>query len=250
MAMRKKSISFGLVNIPIELNPIIINNDTAFNQLHKKCGSRIKYQKICPHCKVETKTSDIIKGYEYVDDKYITFTTEDLNKLKLANDSLIEIISFVDLEEIDPIYFEKSYYLTTKNNKAFELFKSALNQVGKVALGKTVLGTKFYYVILRLELNHLILNTLYFEEEINLDETSDELKKFSKEEMELATKLIAAMSGKFEPNKYKDEYQDRIKKAIKQKANGKKIEKVKGKTKESITDLMKALKMSLKEVKK
>ncbi|MFA7121344.1 MAG: Ku protein, partial [Bacilli bacterium] len=150
----------------------------------------------------------------------------------------------------DPIFLEKSYYLTTKTNKAFELFKEALKKENKVALAKTVIGTKFYYVILRLENNNFILNTLYFEEEINIEDENKTDIKFKKEEIDMAIKLIQAMSGKFEPQKYKDEYQDKIKKAIERKINGKEIIKTKDKPKESVTDLMQALKKSLKEVKK
>ena len=125
-----------------------------------------------------------------------------------------------------------------------------MNKEKKVALAKTVIGTKFYYVILRVENNNLILNTLYFEEEINLDEEKSKPNNFSKEEMDMATKLIKAMSAKFEPEKYKDEYQDKIKEAIEQKIDGKEITKTKEAPQKSVNDLMKALKMSLKEVKK
>lgn len=250
MASIKKAISFGLVNIPVELNTVVINNDTSFNQLHKKCGSRIKYQKICPNCNIEVKNQDIVKAYEYTADKYITFSDEDFDKLKLSNKEPIEIVSFINLDDVDPIFLEKSYYLTTKTNKAFELFKEALKKENKVALAKTVIGTKFYYVILRLENNNFILNTLYFEEEINIEDENKTDIKFKKAEIDMAIKLIQAMSGKFEPQKYKDEYQDKIKKAIERKINGKEIIKTKDKPKESVTDLMQALKKSLKEVKK
>lgn len=250
MAKIKKAISFGLVHIPVELNTVIVNNDTSFNQLHEKCGTRIKYQKICPHCNKEVQNNEILKAYEYTNDRYITFSEDDLDKIKLSRDTPIEIVSFVNLDEIDSIYLEKSYYLTTKTNKAFKLLKEALKKEKKVALAKTVIGTKFYYVILRLENNNLILNTLYFNEEIDIEDEDENNIKFTKEEIDIAIKLIKAMTGKFEPQKYKDEYQDKIKKAIEQKINGKEIVKSKEKPKESITDLMTALKKSLKEIKK
>lgn len=248
--MAKKAISFGLVHIPIEINPVIYNNDKAFNQLHKKCGERIKYQKICPHCDVEVKSKDIIKGYEYTPDKYVTFTDDDFDKLKLSSNTPIEIISFVNLKEIDPIYFEKSYQISTKNSsKAFSLFKEALNKEKKAALATTVIGTKFYYCIIRFEKSKLFLNTLFFDEEINtLEDESDE--KITTKELDLAIQLIKAMTGKFEPDKYKDQYQDNITKAIEEKISGKEITKVKGKTPKSVNDLMTALKKSIKETKK
>ena len=105
------NINFALVNIPIVMNPIIKNNDTSFNQLHEKCGNRINYIKYCSKCKTKIKEEEIIKGYEYERDKYITFSHDELNKLKPENEKTIDIISFIPLSEIDPIYFEKSYDL-------------------------------------------------------------------------------------------------------------------------------------------
>ena len=116
--MKKTSISFGLVNIPVEMNPVIKNNDINFNQLHKKCLSRIKYVKYCPHCKKDVKQNDIIRGYEFKKDDYVTLTNEEFNKLKAEDEKTIEIIGFVNLNEIDPIYFEKSYVLKTNSKIA------------------------------------------------------------------------------------------------------------------------------------
>ena len=148
--MKKTSISFGLVNIPVAINPIIKNNDISFNQLHKKCNSRIKYVKYCPHCKKEVKQADIIRGYEYQSDKYITLTDEEFDRLKSEDEKTIEVVGFINLNEVDPVYYEKSYVVTVNNkNKAYSLFKEALLKTKKVALAKTVIGTKFYYVILR-----------------------------------------------------------------------------------------------------
>ncbi len=247
MAYYKTAISFGLVNIPVTLNPIIKDNDTSFNMLHKKCGERVKYIKYCPHCNEEVKIKDLVKGYKYSDDNYITFDDKDFDKLKSDEDKTIEIISFVNLKEIDPIYFEKSYYLKTKDkSKAFSLFKSALQKQGKVAIAKTVLGNKSYYVILRFGHHNIIMSTLFYEEEIRLDEESTE-EKFTEKEMNLALKLIESMSGKFKPETYHDEYQDKIKDAIDKKVSGKKIPKVKGKKRESVKDLMEALEKSIKK---
>jgi len=249
MPSRKTAISFGLVNIPVELNPVIKNNDTAFNMLHQKCGSRIKQQRVCPHCEEEVKISDIIKGYQYTNDKYITFTEDDFAKLQVQSDNTLEIIAFVNLKDIDPIYYEKSYYLTTKNSsKAFSLFKKALNDAGKVAIAKTVLGYKSYYVVLRFGKNNILMNTLYFEEEINLEEESLE-EEFTKAELAMATKLIDAMSDEFKPETYTDEYQNRIKEAIASKVKGEKIIKPKDKKTQNIADLMTALEQSIKKAK-
>ena len=246
--MKKISISFGLVNIPVEMSPIIKNNDISFNQLHKKCLSRIRYVKFCPHCKKEVKQSDIIRGYEYKNDQYVTLTNEEFNKLKSEDEKTIEIVGFVSLNEIDPIYFEKSYIIkTSTKSKSFSLFKEALNKTKRVAIAKTVIGTKFYYVVIRLMGNALIMNTLYFEEEVViLDSLAD--VKFTKKELDLAIQLINSLKVKFKPEEYVDEYQEKVKKALKQKEEGKTVEKPKAKNTKNIKDLMTALEMSLKNV--
>ncbi len=249
MASTRFSISFALVNIPIVLSPVIKNNDTSFNQLHKKCLERVKYIKYCPHCKKDLKEADIVKGYQFEKDNYLVFSKEELDNLKPSRNDEIEVISFIKDGEIPPWYFEKSYFLSPpKNAKAYNLFYEALKKTKRVALVKTVIGYKFYYGILKLAPHGIILTTLYFEEEVNMKSSIIESKITSKE-MELAVKLIESMEGAFEPSKYKDEYQDRIKKAIDSKLNGKKITKTKVTNKKQINDLMKALEKSLKEKK-
>ncbi len=241
------TISFGLVSIPVVMNPIIRNNDTSFNQLHKKCLNRIEYIKYCDHCKMEVKEKDIIKGYEYEKNKYLTFPKEELNKLKPEAEHEIEIISFIDIKEIDPAYFEKSYILNTeKTSKAYNLFCEALRKVKKVALAKTVIGSKFYYCILRFNNVGIIMTTLFFQEEVVLPEEKIDLK-VNEKELDLAIKLIEERSGKFEPAKYQDEYQDNIRKAISDKLNGKEVKSAKKHKKEKINDLLVALEKSLKK---
>ncbi len=246
--MRKTNISFGLVNIPININPIIQDNDITFNQLHKKCLSRIKYIKYCPHCKKEVKQEEIIKGYKISDNDYITLTNSELKSLQVTNEDNIEIIGFINSLEIDPIFYEKSYVITiTKKSKAYSLFKDALEKSKKVAIAKTVIATKFYYVAIRVKNNHLLMSTLYFNEEINLPEASIDAK-YTKKELDLAMQLIKSLNMKFNPEKYIDEYQENIKEAIIKKEKETKIKPVKAKKNNNIKDLMQALELSLKNV--
>lgn len=243
----KSSISFGLVNIPVVMNPIIKNNDTSFNQLHTKCQTRINYIKYCPHCKVDVKEKDIIKGYQYEKDKYVIFKKEELDKLKPEADKEIEIVSFVPINEVDPSYYEKSYILEAEGKgKAYSLFVEALNKSKLVALAKTVIGSKFYYCILRFSEKQIIMTTLYFYEEVNIPEAKDG-KKSDPKELQLAMKIIEGLKGHFEPEKYKDEYQDNIRSAIEDKLDGKAVKGTKKKNKKQITDLMEALEKSLKK---
>ncbi len=246
MANLKTAVTFGLVHIPVILNPVIKNNDTSFNYLHKKCLNRVNYIKYCPTCKKDVKNTDLIKGYEYNDDKYVTFSDEDFDKIKTNGDKIIEIISFVDASYIDPIYYEKSYYLKTdKKSKAFSLFKSALKKCGKVAIAKTVIGSKSYYVVLRFGESNIIMTTLYYDEEIRLNEEVIE-EKFTEKEMDLALKLIESLSGEFTPEDYVDEYQEKLKNAINKKINGQEIKKQKSKKSVTVANLMDALEKSLK----
>lgn len=243
------SISFALVNIPVLLNPIIKNNDTSFNQLHKKCLQRIKYIKYCPRCKKDVKESDIVKGYQFEKDNYLVFSKTELDNLKPDGDKEIEVISFVKEGSVPPWYFEKSYFLNTeKKSKAYNLFYEALKKTKRVALVKTVIGPKFYYGILKLVPNGIILTTLYFEEEVRIPDKNMEVKVTNKE-LDLAVKLIESMDGEFKHHEYKDEYQETLKKAIDDKLDGKKITKTKSTNKKQINDLMKALEKSLKEKK-
>ncbi len=243
------SISFALVNIPVILNPIIKDNDASFNQLHKKCLNRIKYIKYCPHCKKDVLEKDIVKGYQFEKDNYVVFTKEELDKLKPEKSGEIEVIAFIKESEIEPWYYEKSYFLGTDGTKkAYSLFYEALKKTKKVALAKTVLGSKFYYCILKLVKSGIILTTLYFEEEVHLPEFEIN-HKITEKELSLAVKIIDSLTGKFEPKKYKDDYQENIDKAINDKLDGKKIKGTKKTNKTQINDLMKALEKSLKESK-
>ncbi len=243
----KSSVSFGLVNIPVLLNPVIHNNDVSFNQLHKKCSSRISYVKYCPHCKVDVKNTDIIKGYQFEKGEYIEFTAQELDNLKPENEGEIEIVSFIPLKEIDPSYFEKTYKLgTDKKSRAYQILVKALNKTNMAGLCKTVLHNKFYYGVLRTRDNTLLLSTLYFDEEMNLDVNITSVKVDTKE-LDLAVKLIESLKGHFEPQKYKDEYQIKIREAIDKKLSGQKVKKTRKSPKKEVKDLMKALEMSLKK---
>ena len=245
MANMKSAISFGLVNIPVVYSPVIKNNDTSFNQLHKKCLSRVRYQKYCEHCKKALQETDIIKGYEYEKDKYVTFTKEELASFQDDIKGTIEIISFVPESEINPIYYEKSYVLSVpKKSKSYSLFLEVLKKSKKVAVAKTTLASKFYYVLLRYLDGIILMSTIYFEEEINVPETSVE-SSFTKEELAMAMKLVEHLSGHFEPEHYVDDYQKRIKMAIENKIEGKQVPKVKTKKKQTAKDLLTSLQKSL-----
>ena len=245
MANIHSAISFGLVNIPILYNPIIKNNDTSFNQLHKKCLNRIRYQKYCDRCKKVVKETELIKGFDYEKGEYVTFTKEELSNMQIDSKDTIEIISFVDPKEIPVYYYEKGYILTSpKKSKAYSLFLEVLNKSKKVAIAKTTIGSKFYYVLLRYFEGSILMSTIYFNEEVNIPDNNNEAK-FTKKELDLAMALVSHLSGHFTPEDYQDDYQNQIKEAINKKIEGKPIKKKIRKKSSSMKDLVTSLQKSL-----
>ena len=246
MAKTYSTVSFGLVSIPVSISTAVLNNDMRFHQYHKKCLERIKYQKYCPHCKKILKDSEIIKGYDE-EDELIFFEKNELDALKPENDGDIEIVSFVPLKEIEPKYYQKTYFLLPlKKNKAYFILWQVLNKQKYVALCKMVFHNKFTYAILRCSEDIFLITTLFFEEEMK-DVPVVSSPKLGNKELELASLLVDKMKGHFEPDKYKDEYQNSLLKAIKDKAKGKKMKKSKKKKTQDISSLIEALEKSLKE---
>lgn len=241
------AISFGLVYIPVSMSVSVKENDIGFNMLDKKTMSRIKYKKTCVDCdNKEVKNENIVKGYQYEKDKYVIFSDEDFEKLKSTKDKTIVIEQFVDLREVDPIYFDKTYYLSPKGaDKAFGVLAKAMEKQNKAGIAKTVIGTKETLMLIRSKGGRMLASTLYFYDEI---QKYPEIKqsKIQSKEVELATTLISQMTAPFKPEAYKDEYNEKIKKAIKQKIAGNEIVEPKETYKpEKVINLMEALQKSL-----
>lgn len=243
----KGSISVGLVYIPVTLHSAVKNNDIGFNMIDKKTMSRVRYKKTCEDCGGrEVKQEDIVKGYEYEDGKYVVFDDSDFEKLKTKKDKNITINKFVPLDEVDPIYFDKPYYVApTGAEKAFAVLLTAMEQENKAAVAKTVLGTKETLILIRAKNGQMLLNTLFFEEEIAKNPTKEITEKGSDGELKMAKAIIDSMSGKFEPEQYKDEYREKVQQAIEQKIAGKEIVKPKEKVTTTAASLMDALQQSL-----
>lgn len=248
----KGSISFGFVYIPITLHASTQEHGISFHLLDKKTKSRVKYKKTCVDCKdKEIKNEDIIKGYEYEKGKYVLFDDDDFEKIKSIKEKSIVIEQFVNLDEIDPIYYQKAYYVVpTGAEKAYYLLLQATEQENKAGLAKSIIGTKENLIIIRAKNHQMILNTLFFEDEIKSNPNQEITEKVTQAELKLAKTLIQEMTAPFKPKQYKDEYHQKIKKAIEAKIAGKKIVAVKEKAQVPIVDLMEALKNSLKQTKK
>ena len=245
------AISFGLVSIPVNLYVATSSESPSFNLLHTKCGSRIKQQRFCPVCKEVVERQELVKGYEVEKNQYVRLTDDELKALEGEASEAIEIFEFVPLAKVDPIYFEKSYYLGPDKGgeKAYRLLADSMVQAGKVALAKFVMRGKENLVIVRPAQKGLVMHTMYFYNEVrNFDEIGKgETAKISSSETKLATRLIDELSNDaFEPEKYEDEYAQRVLDLVKKKAEGEEVTlSLTPPQQGKVIDLMEALKRSL-----
>ena len=247
----KTSLNFGLVYIPVTLHSAVRENDVGFRMIDKKTMSRVRYVKTCEDCGGKSvRQEDIVKGFEYEDGKYVIFEESDFEKLKTKKDKNITIEKFVDVAEVDPLYFDKPYYVVpTGAEKAFAVLLSAMQEEGKAAIAKTILGTKETLIMIRAKDGQMLLNTLFFAEEITAN-PAKELAVGGEKELQMAKVIIESMTREFRAEEYKDEYRERLQAAIERKISGKEIVSPKEKGNGSVFNLMEALTKSLELAKK
>ncbi len=253
MAVAKKTtISFGLVSIPVAMYTAVQDNDIHFNQIHKEDNARIRYKKVCGHCNKEVTQDDIIKGYEYEKDHYVTVTDEEIEKIKTEKEKTIQILHFANLNQISPIYYDKSYHVLPDKggDKAFELFRLALMEQQKIAIGKTVMGSNETLLAVIPREEGVIIQTMYFEDEIKEIPKSYQKPEIKEQELSMAKTLIDSMDTPFDPEQYHDEYQQKLRQLLEDKIAGREIVSPEGTEKGNIIDLMDALKQSIEQNKK
>ncbi|HEU4341537.1 MAG TPA: Ku protein [Candidatus Binatia bacterium] len=245
------TISFGLVSIPVKLYTAASSQAISFNLLHAKCGNRIRQQRFCPVCNEVIEREDLVRGYEFAKDQYVRFQEAELEALEQEASQAIEISQFVPLSTVDPIYFEKSYYLGPDKGgeKPYRLLAEAMSKAGKVALAKFVMRGKENLVLVRPAMSGLLLHTMYFGDEVrSFDEVpKGESAKVSEAETSLAIRLIEELSTQeFRPEEFEDEYRQRVLELVEQKAQGKEITvSAPQAPRAQVIDLMSALKESL-----
>ncbi len=248
MAVAHRSvISFGLVTIPISMYTATQDNDIHFNQLHKEDQSRVRYKKTCAHCGRELKSEDIIKGYEYDKDRYVVVTDEELEKIKTEKDKSIQILHFAQLNQISPVYYDKTYQAVPEpgGEKAFELLRTALMNEQKIAIGKTVLGTKDTLMAIIPRENGILISTMFYQDDIKELQKSYKIPEPSEQELKLAQILINSIDTPFDPSQYKDEYQEKLRKLIEAKIAGREVVAASQEPVGNVINLMDALKASL-----
>ena len=243
------AISFGMVHIPVGLYTATQDNDIHFNQLCREDGSRIKYKKVCASCGKEVSSKDIVKGFEYEPNKYVTLTDEDFEKAKSEKDRSIQILHFTDLQNVHPIYFDKTYHAIPEQggDKAYELLRRAMLDEKKIAVAKTVLGTKEKLLALIPTEHGLLVETLFFADEIKDAPKEPANVQVSDAELRMAKTLIGAMVKPFEPEQFKDEYREKLWEIINGKIQGKEIVVADETVEYNVINLMDALKQSLEE---
>lgn len=246
---QKSAISFGLVYIPVELYTATQDNDVRFNQLTKDNHKRVRYVKTCAGCKKELKPEDIVKGFQYEKDKYVVVSDADFEKIKTEKDRSIQILQFADLSSIPPVYFEKSYLVQPQKGgeKPFALLRSAMRDEGKVAIGKTVMGNKETILALVPTDAGVLLQTLFFHDEVKALPKQVTLPDVGGAELDIAKQLVQGMAGNFDPAAYKDEYQEKLRDLISRKIEGKEVVAEQGEKPSNVINLMDALKESLKQ---
>lgn len=247
------SISIGLVNVPVKLITMIQDKSFSFRLLHHDDGQPLRYERVCIRDNKVVEWKDTVKGYEIRKNEFIVFKKEELDAIRPESDQRIRLDKFISLLSIDPVYFEKSYILVPdRSEEAYSLFMTAIQQLGKAGMGKITMRTKEYPAVVYGYKGALILTTLRYANEVidpgRLEELA-ELKKPSKNEMDLAGKIIKELSGDFDITAYKDGYRERMEKLIDTKMKGE-VVIAEAPKKEEVKELMVALQETIKQLSK
>src|SRR5215204_3964098 len=251
------AISFGLVNVPVKLYSAVSRKTVRFNQLNSETGNRIQQKRVDPETGEEVSYDQIVKGFELTKDRYVVITPDELDALEPERTRTIQIEDFVDLPEIDPIYYDHPYYLVPDKGaaKAYGLLLNAMEAYEKVAIARVVIRSKEALVAIRPAGELLMMETMIFHDEVvphdDLDDLPDSKDlKVSDREVKMAQQLIDSLSSEFEPEKYRDEYRDKVLDLIERKASGEEIAvQAEAPAPAKVPDLMAALEASLAAVK-
>src|SRR5579884_852941 len=248
----KGYITFGLITIPVRLFAAARTERVSFNQLHGVCGSRIKQQTYCPRCERVVERSELVKGYEVEKDRYVIVNDEEIKSVAPPSSDNMEILEFVKAEGIDPIYFDASYFMVPEEagKKAYHLLLETMRKSGYSAIAKVAMHQREFTVVVRPHAEGLLLHTIFYPEEVRevpefRRDTSVSVKP---QEIALAEKLVEGLATDFDPSKYTDEYQGRLKQMIEAKREGQKVEEISPKKRAPVIDLMQALQKSLSEL--
>ncbi len=245
----KGYLTFGLLSVPIRLFAAARSERVSFNQLHKECKSRIRQLQHCPVCDRKVEREEITKGYEYDRDRYVLVDDADLEKIVPKSARTMEILEFVKLQEIPPLFFDTSYYVVPDQpgRKAYDLLLATMGESGYAALAKVAMHQREYLVVIQPHGNGLTLHTMYYADEVRQvaeygQPSGAEVKP---QEVELAKRLVESLAAPFDPSKYRDEYQHRVREMVESKRQGMELTPVPVPRLAPVLDLMDALQKSL-----
>lgn len=245
----KGFINFGLVSIPVRLYPAARKETIRLHQIHAKCHTRLRRPLFCPSCNRIVERSEVVKGYEYAKGQYAIVDPEEVRKIAPPSSKSMEIMEFVALKDVDPLYFDASYFVAPEESgqKPYRLLLRGMEETGRAAIAKVAMHEREYLVMLRARPKSLALHTMYFENEIRYaSEYNDSgSAKLKAQEVNLAKQLIESLEASFEPAKYRDEYQERLGKLLEAKQHGKEIVAESKPRLAPVVDMMEALKRSL-----
>ncbi|GGD94602.1 non-homologous end joining protein Ku [Paenibacillus nasutitermitis] len=250
----KGAISFGLVHVPVKMFSATEDKDISMRLIHRECGSTVSYIRKCPTCDVEVDWNAIVKGYEYEKGRFVLFEKEELEQLSDDATKTIRILDFVALEEIDPIYFQKTYYLSPDQagGNAYNLLLEAMRQSGRIGIANISIRSKSSLAAIRVIDDCLAMETIFYPDEIRsvsqvpgLPETV----QVNEKELTMARMLIEQLTSAFEPEKYNDEYRARLMDLIQHKIAGEDVRVAPEQQRTNVLDLMAALQASLEAVK-
>ncbi len=245
----KGYLTFGLISVPIRLFAAARREHVSFNMLHGACGTRIKQQLYCPTCERVVERDEIVKGYEESKDSYVIVEPDELKKIAPPSERNMDIVQFVKLDEVDPVYFDTSYWVLPEDpgRKAYALLVHALERSGYAALAKVAMHNREHLVIVRPRDRGLTLHTVYYKEELNemAEYGQAGAEEARTQEVELAERLIENLAAPFRPEEFHDEYQKRVLELIEAKREGKPVKAAKAPTVAPVVDLMEALQRSL-----
>lgn len=248
-ALWRGSVSFGLVNVPVKMYAATERKSLTFRQIHRECSTPIRYEKVCPACNRKVEEDEIVRGYEYEKGKFVVVEDKDLEAIPDETARTIDIVDFVDLKDIDPVYFDHSYFLGPEETgqKAYLLLCEALRKTGKIAIAKVMIRAKQSLACLRpYGENRLVMETMFYPDEVR---DAGEITvapgiKLHENEIKMAVQLIDSLAGEFRPEKYSDEYRKALLDIIRAKVEGQEI-RIPTLREEKVVDLMEALKASL-----
>lgn len=247
----KGYVTFGLISIPVRLFAAARSERISFNQIHEPCHSRIKQQIWCPTCERVVERSELVKGYEAEKDNYIIVEDEELKKIAPQSQETMEIIEFVKLEEVDPLYFDASYYLTPEDpgRRAYHLLLETMQKTGLAAMAKLAMHQREYTVIIRPREEGLTLHTIYYAHEVRAvpEYGTTRGMEIKPQEIQLAEQLVKSLATNFDPEKFEDSYQKRLQEMLEAKREGKTVRETTTRKLAPVIDLMAALQRSLNQ---